>query len=162
MAKLVRKLVGQLSPKEIRASLARVRAQFDFPVEPEMQRVPAGKSKRQDRSPVAAVDDGKSRKVVGVSLKDVIDEGLLKPPLKLTVHYMGRDFESELLSNGTVRFQGKIYKTCSAAADSARGTVTGRRMSTNGWIFWHYRDPQGTLVPLDTARQEYLKRKATC
>jgi hypothetical protein len=161
LTKLVKKRVGQLSPKEIRASLARVRAQFDFPVEPESPPVFLGKRKRPERPPVVITNDGKAHKAVaGVSLKEVIDAGLLKLPLKLTVHYKSKVLEGDLLSDGTVRFQGEIYKTCSAAGDFARSTVTGRRMNTNGWTFWRYLDPQGKLVLLDTARQEYMNRKA--
>ena len=85
---------------------------------------------------------------------------MLKPPLELTTHYKGKDFEAELLPDGAVRFQGKTYKTCSAAGDVARGTITGHRMSTNGWVFWYYRNQDGKLVPLDDARQALLKRKA--
>jgi len=58
-------------------------------------------------------------------------------------------------------FQGTKYKTCSSAADFARGTVTGRRMNTNGWVFWQYRDEGGKLVPLDVPRREFLKRRAS-
>ena len=96
---------------------------------------------------------------IGVTLKDVIVAGLLKAPLKLTVHYKGHDLEADLLPDGTVTFQGKNYPSSSTAAEMARGTITGRPMHTNGWTFWKYRDEDGKLVLLDAARQEYLKRK---
>jgi hypothetical protein len=102
----------------------------------------------------------KHRDSVKVSLKDVIDAGLLKPPLKLTVHYEGADLEADLLADGSVRFQGKTFKTCSAAGEYARSTITGHRMSTNGWVFWRCQDEAGTWVPLDVARQKYMGSKA--
>jgi len=94
-----------------------------------------------------------------MSLRDIIAAGLLKPPLKLTAHYRETDLEAELLPNSMVCFRNKTYKTCSAAAAVAKGTITGRPMQTAGWLFWQYRDQKGNLVPLDAARQEYLKRK---
>jgi hypothetical protein len=94
-----------------------------------------------------------------VSLKQLIAAGLLKPPLNLNMHYKGREFKAELLPDGTIRFQGKIFKTCSAAAGFAKSAVAGRRMTANGWYWWHHQDQDGNPVPLDAARQKYLKRK---
>ena len=173
LIRLLKKKVTELSPKDIRASLARVRVRFDFPIESEPP--VAGEGEAAERSeaarkawdtrrksrPDAELKRAKQKKaVVGVSLKDVIAAGLLKAPLKLTVHYLRRDLEADLLPDGTVTFQGKNYASSSTAAEMARGTVTGRRMNTNGWTFWKYRDEGGKLVLLDTARQEYMKRKA--
>jgi hypothetical protein len=197
LLRLVKKRVRELSSRDIRASLARVRVRFDFPVEPELQAAGQGDASKPsdrrsfgarkawetrramqessaDRPPAAAekvaqstggTDAGtertKIKAFVGVALKDVIDAGLLKPPLKLTVHYKGADLEADLLPDGSVRFQGKTFKSCSTAGDYARSTITGRNMNTNGWVFWQYVDQRGELVLLDSARKEYLKRKAT-
>jgi hypothetical protein len=158
LVRAVRKRVRDLSAKDIRASLARLHARFDFPVETEITPVPPGKRRRT--TPFRATTVSGKKKVVGVTLRDVIEAGLLKPPLKLTVRYKGQHLESELRRDGTVCFQGKEYKTCSTAADFARKTVTGHRMNTNGWVFWHYRDQEGKAVLLDTARQMFLKQKA--
>ena len=160
LMRLVKKRVRELSSKEIRASIARVRAQFDFPVEPGVSPVVPRERRQKEPLPTIQVAGKKSPKFLGVSLPDVIEAGLLKPPLKLTTRYKGKDLEAELLSDGAVRFQGKTYKTCSTAADFARGTITGRRMNTNGWVFWHYRNQDGKVVPLDDARQTLLRRKA--
>ena len=143
LAHFVKKHVKGLTPREIRASLARVCAQIvrllpdELPVMPSPPVVPSGTK---------------------VSLKAIIDAGLLKPPLKLTVSYKGTDLEAELRPDGTVHFQGKSYKTCSAAAEVARSTVTGKKMNTNGWAFWRYVDEHGKDVPLDMARREYQRR----
>lgn len=174
LIRLLKKRVPELSPKDIRASLTRLRVRFDFPVEPEMSTVGKGtlfrrrsdaaqrawETRRKPRTSRTPVTSKKPKKSVGVSLRDVIDAGLLNVPLKLTVHYKGRDLEAELLPDGTVEFQGNNYPSCSTAAEFARGTVTGRRMNTNGWTFWQYRNAAGDLVQLNTAREEYLKREA--
>ena len=49
-----------------------------------------------------------------MTLKDVITAGLLKVPLKLTIHYKGHDLEADLLPDGTVTFQGKNYPSSSS------------------------------------------------
>jgi len=160
LMRLVKKRAGDLRSGDIRASLARLRVQFDFPVEPKTAPVGNAERKTPSKKPPAAEGKRETRQVVGVPLRDVISAGLLRPPLKLTSHYRGTDFEAELLPDGAVTFRGKMYKTCSGAADFARSTITGRPMSTNGWVFWEYRDQNGNLVPLDTARQEFSKRRA--
>jgi hypothetical protein len=95
------------------------------------------------------------------SLKGIIDAGRLKPPLKLTKHYKSKDLEADLLRDGTIRFQGESYESCSAAAEVAASTVTGKKQSKDGWQFWRYVDENGKLVPLDTARQGFPSHPAT-
>ena len=179
--RFVKEGVKKVSSKEIRASLARVRARFDSPAEPGVAR-PSGKSVDQDRASVGserarkawATRRGKHETQAGTSagapkertthtsssLREIIDAGLIKPPLKLSRHYRGTNLEAELLLDGSVRFQDKTFKTLSAAGNYARGTITGRPMSTNGWAFWCYQNQDGNVVPLDAAWQEYLKQKA--
>jgi len=77
---------------------------------------------------------------------------------RLTKHYKGHDLEAELLGDGTVVFQGESFETCSSAAEAARGTITGRKMNTNGWTFWQYPNADGKLVCLDEARREFQLR----
>ena len=91
-----------------------------------------------------------------VKLADVIAAGLLTPPLKLFRNYKGQRMEATLLSDGTVDFQGKVFRTCSTAAEVARSTVTGRKMNTNGWSFWQYTAGEGNARELTAARIEYL------
>jgi len=168
LIRLVTKRVKDLKRGDVVASLRRVQVQFDFPVVPEPTafgtsagRSAAAKKARKTRRGPSTAEDKAAKpgdKRVRVSLKDLIAAGLLTPPLKLTVHYKGHDLEAELLRDGTVTFRGEKYRTCSTAGDSARSTITGRRMSTNGWTFWQYRNEGGKLVPLDAARQEFLKR----
>ena len=159
LMRLVRKHVRDLSAKDVRASLARVHARFDFPVEPDAPPARPRKPWRSGETAAGAAQTHKTHRMLGVTLSDVIAAGLLKPPLKLTVRYKGQQLEADLLPDGTVNFQGTKYDTCSGAARFARSIVTGRKMSTNGWAFWRYRDQQGNLVPLDAARQAFLKSK---
>jgi len=94
-----------------------------------------------------------------VDLEDLIVAGLVQPPLRLFRRYKGRLLEATLRPDGKVEFQGETYDSCSTAADFARSTVTGRRMSTNGWAFWQYEDAEGKARTLDHARQQLVAGK---
>jgi len=162
LTRAVKKRVRELSSREVRASLARVRAQFDFPVEPEA--IPPVSRKRRQKetagptpTPVAGLP---SKKVFGVSLRDMVEAGILKAPLKLIAPYKGKNLTAELLPDGAIRFRGKKYKSPSAAGGVAKGTITGQPMSTDGWSFWLHQNHDGKLVTLDEARQTLLKNRA--
>ncbi len=96
---------------------------------------------------------------VRVSLSDVIGAGFLSPPLKLFRRYRKTMLEATLLLDGTAEFEGKAYRSSSEAAGIARGTITGRPMSTNGWSLWQYRDEANAVRELDYARQAYLQKQ---
>jgi hypothetical protein len=99
--------------------------------------------------------------MLGVTLADLIGAGLLKPPMKLISQYHGQKLEADLLPDGAVSFDGKRYNSSSAAGGAAIRKATGRQAaSADGWKFWRYRDPSGSLVPLVNVRQEFLTRKA--
>jgi hypothetical protein len=95
----------------------------------------------------------------GVTLIELIQAKYLPTPLRLFRKYKGNVLEATLHSDGSVEFQAKRYPTCSTAAEIARGTVTGRRMNTNGWSFWQYRDGQGKALELIKACLRYLGAK---
>jgi hypothetical protein len=161
LMRVVKKRARELSPKEVRASLSRVRAHFDFPVEPDARPVGNRKGRQQDASQARLERKRGTPRMLGVTLLDLINAGMLKPPLTLSVRYKGRQLEADLLADGAIGVQGKRYESCSKAGGAAVSLVTGRqKTSVDGWKFWHYRDESGELVPLDKARQEYLRRKA--
>jgi hypothetical protein len=96
---------------------------------------------------------------LGVTLADLLAAGYLTAPLALFRQYKGRRMQATLLPDNKVEFEGKIYDSCSTAAEVARSTVTGRRMNTNGWMFWQYEGGQGQPLCLDDARQRFRKAK---
>jgi hypothetical protein len=140
LVKLVKKHVENIPAKDVRASLARVQARFVFSVEHE--------------SPPS-----KEHIAAKVSLKDLIDAGLLQAPLKLTGRYKKHDLNAELLPDGTVVFQGKEHSSCTAAAIDAICSIIGKKQPINGWDFWRFKDTSGKLVSLDSAREELLKKQ---
>lgn len=154
--RLLKKKVD-LPANDIKASLARVQAAFDFPFVPA---APATSAPRRKKTVKA--DKKKKRrtpKVVGVSLIELIDAGLLTPPVPLFRKYKGVKLEAELLVGGQVRVQGELHPTPSTAASHARATITGRPMATNGWDFWQYTGSDGKPTTLSAAREELLKRR---
>jgi predicted type IV restriction endonuclease len=164
LVRLIHRKTLKLTPKEIADSLRRLDVRVELTTSvpapassPELSReklptpqVAAKRAKREvDRK-------GKTKAHFGVTLSDVIKAGLIKPPLPLFRKYKGRLIEATLHPDGAVEFQGTRYRSCSTAAEIARGTVTGRRMNTNGWSFWQCRDSGGKPKELIAIRTEYL------
>jgi hypothetical protein len=90
-------------------------------------------------------------------LVDLIAAGILSPHLKLFRKYKGQMVEAELLPDGQIVFQGTAYTSCSEAGVVARAHITGQRMSTNGWMFWQYKDSTGKRRCLADARKQLTK-----
>jgi predicted type IV restriction endonuclease len=145
-----------LPPKEIAASIRRLDIRIDAPAAPYELR-PTEPSKAS----ISKVDRGKkqTRKGLGVTLTDLIAAGYLSAPLALFRKYKGRQLEAKLLPEGKVEFEGTVYDSGSTAAEVARSTVTGRRMNTNGWVFWQYRGNQGQPLVLDDTRKRFIEAK---
>ena len=68
--------------------------------------------------------------MLGISLLDVIQAGLLVPPLKLFRHYKGHDLEAELNPDGTVSFQ-----ICPATYDRPPSPRAGSAQDENGGVW---------------------------
>jgi len=54
--------------------------------------------------------------------------------------YKGKDYKAWVFRSGTIKFNGKLYKSPSAAGEAiiTKGAV-------NGWNFWKYKDKSGEL-----------------
>ena len=93
----------------------------------------------------------------GVTLKGLIDEQLLSPPVTL-VHCLrtGQSLCAEVCMDGSIRFQGRSFPTPGAAAVAA---LANKERAVTGWGFWTLKQEDGTFVPLATLKKEYLKRK---
>lgn len=92
-------------------------------------------------------------------LRELVQSGALKAGTKLFANYHSRVIEAELHADGQIAVNGKRYATASAAGAHAKAFVAGKPVATDGWQFWQYRDGNGELVPLDNARQAFLKLK---
>ena len=135
-----------LTAEEIRGSLARCRATFDFPLDAEMLVVPRAKAKRAGKNVDASGGGG------GGTLADLIAAGVLKPPVQLMRTYKGKELGATILPTGKVRVGKDEFDTPSSAAVAAIAQMTGKEPQTNGWDFWQVPTSDGTRVALATYR----------
>ncbi len=164
LIRLIRKRVPKLTPKEIAQSLRRLDVRIEStgpPLEKTANEqvtaiAPERRKKLQEAGRKAAIA---RRLWSGVSLPDLIAAGLLAPPLRLFRRYKGQEIEALLMPDGKVEFQGTLYDSCSTAAEIARGTMTGRRMNTNGWTFWQWLDKDDKKLTLFDARKRLAAMK---
>jgi len=170
LVRLIRSKAPALSPAEVRASLGRVRTTFDFPI----VTAPAGHAVAASPSPPstpahpgapappAAPAPGTPWR--HVRLGQLIESGLVRPPLDLEHRYQGAALTARIDGPSAVVFAGATYDSLSTAGGVARRSVSdagGDRAypQTNGWTFWQYRRPDGTLGVLDELRQELFEGK---
>ena len=66
-------------------------------------------------------------------------------PIKGT--YKGKTYKAVVNKSGSIRFNGKLYNSPSMSGKAARNRTT------NGWIFWHYKNSKGEWVKLDELRK---------
>lgn len=160
LLRLIRRNVSDLSPKAIMESLRRLDVRIDSPTP-----VPDAVASDGQKAQKPALKGGKKRRPqkekvkYNANLDDLIGAGLITPPLSLFRKYRGIKLEAKLLPDGKVEFNGTAHDTCSTAAEIARGTITGRRMNTNGWTFWQYLDANGKAQTLFDVRQRFLEMK---
>jgi predicted type IV restriction endonuclease len=157
LVRLIHRKTVKLTPKDIAEALRRLDVRVDLATIPsEARKTSSRQATAKPASRPTGVQQPRRKAHFAVKLSDLIAAGLLRPPLPLFRKYRGKQMEATLLPDGTVQFQGNVYKTCSTAAEVARSTVTGRRMNTNGWSFWQFRDGNGKSKELIAVRSEYL------
>lgn len=142
----VAKHTKNLTPEEIRSSIARCRVTLDFPVDVGalVRRRVQGKAKGKAKAgPVQ----------VGVSIVDVIAAGILHPPVTLLRTYRDKDLTATLLPDGRVQVKNTAYDSLSTAAVEAIRVATGIDRSINGWDFWQV-EVGGKRVPLSALRAQ--------
>jgi Restriction Enzyme Adenine Methylase Associated len=131
---LVAKRVPNLTKGDIRASLVRARAAFDFPtpslpttpVAPAPPAGPAtppgpagvGKPPRAGWTPVS----GAERRV---TVQEVLGSGRLQAGSRLEADYRGQHHVAELLGDGRIRLAGETYGSLSSAGAAVKRAVLG-------------------------------------
>jgi Restriction Enzyme Adenine Methylase Associated/Type I restriction enzyme R protein N terminus (HSDR_N) len=172
LARLVRKHSSELSLADVRESLRRAQIQVHFPVvappasTKEHLATPPPASTNGHLAPDAELKPAKAPASYAVQLQDLIDTGLVQPPLPLEKMYKGVRLEGLIGADGRVGFAAESYDSLSTAGGMARKSVIGAPPGrlypqTNGWTFWLYRDAaSGELRLVDDLRQQYLQRQA--
>ena len=76
-----------------------------------------------------------------VTLKQLLDAGLIRPGTELRQRYLGRDVSATVEPDDRVRVGDEVFNSLSIAAGAARVNVKGpppdgrRYYQTNGWTF---------------------------
>jgi hypothetical protein len=160
LARLVHKRSSELSLGDVRESLQRAQLLVHFP----LVTLPTAIAERA--VPDAGVKSAIASGAHAVELHDLIDAGLVQPPLHLEKTYKGVRLEAVIEADGRVRVAEGSYDSLSTAGGMARksvvGTPPGRAYpQTNGWTFWMYRDvASGELRSIDFLRQQYVAQHA--
>ncbi len=159
LIRLIRLREPKLTPKDIQESLRRldVRIESATPMpEPVQSRRKSRVVSKRLKQPKRA--QGK-KSSFNVTLRELIQAKYLSTPLRLFRKYKGTVLEATLHTDGTVEVAGKRLSSCSTAATVARESVIGRRLATNGWNFWQYRNGEGKAEELIAARARFLETK---
>jgi len=172
LVRLIRAKASGLSPTEVRASLGRLRATFDFPIVAAraVERLAPVKEPAPARpGPAPVVESGPKHVGDGtpwrlVMLAQLVDGGLVRLPLDIAHRYRGTQLTAQIEDASRISFGGTVYDSLSMAGAVARRSVVGppagrEYPQTNGWTFWQYRRADGTLGVLDELRRELHESK---
>ena len=151
-AALVRTIVRRtqdLQSGEVRDSLRRADLTVRFPTTVTLQRptpqlqlqeAPA-KFKHDHQGRRAPVRTGRTK------ISELISAGVINAPVEIEVTFKGQRFTATIEADGLIRFDGQVYSSPSHAGGMVRNKVNGAPpdgrpyWSTNGWAFWHHKDP---------------------
>jgi len=117
------KATKNLDAHEVRSSLARCRLTVDFPVQTRADMPPPRKPGRRKKKATSSRKKAPAQHSTTVS--DLIEAGLLLPPVKLTRTYKGKALEAQLRPDGHIKFGRRTYDSLSTAAGAARASVSG-------------------------------------
>ncbi|MEU8255498.1 hypothetical protein AB0C06_14695 [Micromonospora inaquosa] len=173
----------RLSREEIRQSLVRARANFDFPLvaagtvaaQPQASppivyespvRPTAPEPSPVKSTPRPSPAESARRPAVPVTaderklkLGDLLASGRLRPGATLSGRYLGEQHAAELLADGRVRYRGRVYNSPSGAGEAVKIGVHGlditdSRKATDGLDFWQAEDAlTGDVVTLKEIRR---------
>ena len=166
----VRHRSTDLSPKDIRTSLARARASFEFPpvqgpplpgsampaAKPPFEPRPLRAATLKKATAGAPVSDKVSSAERNLTLSDLLSKGLLKPGAVLERTFRGgHKVTATITANGFITFEGHVYKTPSAAGiPASEGSWQfAEKPRIDGWRFWSTKR-DGKLVSLKDLRRQ--------
>ncbi len=173
---LLDRRLPRLTTDEIRTSLIRARATFDFPTPVDRPGLPVDTAENPPPHPAITTtssalpnSDGPAasrRTRVAVSsqerlikVTDMITAGRIRPGAALHCDYRGITHHGELLADGHVRYNGQIHSTLSAAGRAVKLQALGAdapesKISTDGFSFWHTTDAvSGDVVSIREIRR---------
>lgn len=179
LVSLVRHRVPGLALHDVRQSLARARASFEFPVvaEPAQAHASGHEMPRDDHAPLPplhskeALADGNGQRQQRLSSREretslavLVERGELVTGSTIESNYGRRRHVATLLDGGRVRFDGVEYPSLSKAGEAVKIAHRGPDIpdsirATDGWSFWRAPDRStGDLVTLRELRRRVAAR----
>ncbi len=157
---LIAERVRNLSKDDIKASLGRAQIRFDFPPMPDLV-LPDAPQNDTIAPTQQVVSPSRMKRWYGVSLMQLIESDMMKPPIALEHNRGDHRLVAQLEINGTITWLGKTYSSLSAAGGAALTSIIGRNAkggirATDGWDFWFFRDEDGSLKEINVLRQRYM------
>lgn len=154
----IRNGAKDLTTDEVRGSLRRCRARFEYP--PDIIPVPPAP---RGKTKVGPPDIGPQPLLKDAGLLDLIQAGLIRAPLELRRKYLGVELRAHVQRDGRVEYAGEFFDSLSSAGSAARAAVggvreDGKRRATNGWTFWRYELAEGREEEINEVRQRLLKQ----
>jgi predicted type IV restriction endonuclease len=175
----VRHRTNNLTLKDIRTSLTRVRATFEFPAVSDAAMALLGADRTAARANAAGqtntlggsqgAPDAHAEPAAGyrhvspseqkLSIPDLMEQGLLSPGAVLEASLPGAGtYSATVLPDGYIQYAGASYKTPSGAGAAVKETAAGHTLApkekaTDGWQFWRARDGDGAVVTLKELRR---------
>lgn len=73
----------------------------------------------------------------------------------IQLKYKGRTIKAQVRSDGTIKWNGKVFTSPSSVAARAM-----KRRSANGWWWWHFKDDEGRWVRLSALKHKGAKRSS--
>lgn len=95
---------------------------------------------------IEAKQRSEQSRIFGMEPEEAEVPHLIPRSIRIRAKRKGKLIKAKLRPDLTVRWNGKIYKTPSAAGRAVR------KKSTNGWVFWSYQRSPGDWVPIDELR----------
>jgi predicted type IV restriction endonuclease len=160
-----------LSLHDIRISIARARAVFEFPA---VSDGPADREKSTlldagstPRTPVPKSEEPserpRSKRISpgerSLSLIDLLGRRGLAAGATLEMTYFGESNTAEMLADGRISYRGTVYETLSAAGEAVKVAVRGNDLpksvlATDGWSSWRTVDGKtGELITIKELRR---------
>lgn len=154
LIRVIRKNTKGITSSQVRVSLKRskIRIEYPTPTMSDDKPLPLRAGPKPQKG-VAATSD--------TTIANLIEAGLIRPPLKLERAYKGVQLTALVMAHGKIEFGGRAYDSLSTAAGMARKSVIGgptdqAHPQTNGWTFWQCREhANGELREIDHIRQDY-------
>jgi len=163
---LVAKRVPKLSRGEVRASLMRARAVFDFPVAeplppeaPTASTLPEPSPVTRQAKPTTVEQPRVSATERQTRLRDIMAAGRLRAGDILEATYRGQRHTAVVRPDGKITYRGVDYDSPSGAGVAVKVAVLGPDVpaqvkATDGWAFWQATDAiSGDRVALKELRR---------